>query len=60
MEECYPALQSLSLFQSQCVGFGDDRDDVHFVVDGLHELNVQRLQAAERDAVLNFVCTFSY
>lgn len=49
MEECYPALQPLSLLQSERVGFGDDGDDVHLVVDGLHELDVQRLQAAGRD-----------
>lgn len=49
VEECYPALEPLSLLQSERVGFGDDGDDVHLVVDGLHELNVQRLQAAGRD-----------
>lgn len=46
VEECYPALQPVSLLQSERVSFSDDGNDVHFVVDGLHELNVQRLQAA--------------
>lgn len=40
----YPALEPLPLSQGERVGLGDDRDHVDFVVDGLHELYIQRLQ----------------
>lgn len=41
----YPALQPLPLSQCERVGLGDDRNHVHLVVDGLHELDIQRFQA---------------
>lgn len=41
----HPALEPLPLFQSQSVRLGDDRNHVDLVVDGLHELDVQGLQA---------------
>lgn len=41
----YPALQPLPLSQGERVGLGDDRNHVHLVVDGLHELDIQRFQA---------------
>lgn len=40
----YPALEPLPLSQGECVSLSDDRDHVDFVVDGLHELYIQRLQ----------------
>lgn len=41
----HPALQPLPLSQGECVGLGDDRNHVDLVVNGLHELNVERFQA---------------
>lgn len=45
--ECcpHPALEPLPLFEGQSVRLGDDGNHVHLVVDGLHELNIQGLQA---------------
>lgn len=47
MAECcpHPALEPLPLLEGECVRLGDDRNHVDLVVDGLHELNVQGLQA---------------
>ena len=44
----HPPLQTVPLFQRECVRLGDDGDDVDLAVDGLHELHVQRLQADSR------------
>lgn len=41
----YPALQPLPLSEGERVGLGDDWNHVHLVVDGLHELDIQRFQA---------------
>lgn len=41
----HPALEPLPLFEGQSVGLGDDGNHVDLVVDGLHELNIQGLQA---------------
>lgn len=41
-------LEQLALLGGQGVGFGDKRDDVDFVVESLHELDVQRLQTVSR------------
>lgn len=45
--ECcpHPALEPLPLFEGECVCLGDDGNHVDLVVDGLHELNIQGLQA---------------
>lgn len=47
MAECcpHPALEPLPLFEGECVRLGDDGNHVDLVVDGLHELNIQGLQA---------------
>lgn len=41
----HPALEPLPLFQGQSVRLGDDGNHIDLVVDGLHELNIQGLQA---------------
>ena len=41
----HPPLQTIPLFQCECVRLGDDGDDVDLAVYGLHELHIQRLQA---------------
>lgn len=41
----HPALQPLPLPEGERVGLGDDRNHIDLVVDGLHELDVQRFQA---------------
>lgn len=41
-------LEPLTFLWGEGVCFGDQRDDVHFLVQPLHELNIQRLQAAGR------------
>lgn len=47
MEDCcsHPALEPLPLSESECVCLGDDRNHIDLIVNGLHELNIQRLQA---------------
>ena len=40
--------KSLQLFLGQRVGFGDDRHDVDFVMQRLHEGHVQRLESVAR------------
>lgn len=47
MVDCcpHPALEPLPLFKGECVRLGNDGDHVDLVVDGLHELNIQGLQA---------------
>lgn len=43
----HPSLQPLPLSEGEGVRLGDDRNHVHLVVNGLHELDVQRFQAAD-------------
>ena len=43
----HPVLEGISLFQCERVCFCNDWHNVHIVVESLHELNVQRLQAGE-------------
>ena len=40
-------LEGGAFIRSQSVGFGDQRNDVHFVVEALHEFDVERLQPDE-------------
>lgn len=40
-----PSLQAVPLAECQSVGFCDDRNNVHFAMDGLHEFNIQWLQS---------------
>ena len=45
----HPQFKFPQLSGSEGVGLGDDRDDIHKMVQLLHEFNVQRLQTARRD-----------
>lgn len=47
MEDCcsHPALEPLPLSEGECVCLGDDRNHIDLIVNGLHELNIQGLQA---------------
>lgn len=49
----HPSLETVSLSQRERVGFGDHRNDVDFAMDGLHKLNIQRLQAGKKQAHRN-------
>lgn len=40
----YLFFKELALFRGQSVRFRDERDDIDFVMESLHELDVQRLQ----------------
>jgi len=40
----YLFLKELALLWGQSIGFCNERDDVDFVMESLHELNVQRFQ----------------
>ena len=44
--DSYLDLEGLDFLRCEGVGLGDDRDDVHQIMELLHELNVQRLQSA--------------
>ena len=44
LKQAYLLLELLALFWGECVCFGDQRDDVHLLVQPFHELDVQRLQ----------------
>lgn len=67
-ERCpYPALEPLPLSQGERVCLGDDRNHVDLIVNGLHELDVQGLQAARTGNRRSLGCvslstyvTFSY
>lgn len=41
----HPALEPLPLSEGERVCLGDDRNHVDLIVNGLHELNIQRFQA---------------
>lgn len=41
-------LEELAFLWRECVGLGNERDDVDLVMQPLHELNVQGLQPAHR------------
>lgn len=43
--ETYPLFEVDPLLQGQRVGLGDDRDDVHYFAEALHELDVQGPEA---------------
>lgn len=45
----HPALEPLPLSEGQRVCLGDDGNHVDLVVDGLHELNIQGLQAGRTE-----------
>ena len=44
--DSYLDLEGLDFLRCEGVGLGDDRDDVHQIMELLHKLNVQRLQSA--------------
>lgn len=41
-------LEPLTFLRGEGVCFGDQRDDVHFLVQPFHKLNIQRLQSVGR------------
>lgn len=41
-------LELLAFLRGESVCFGDHRDDIDFLMQPFHELDVQRLQSAER------------
>lgn len=43
----YSALEPLPLSEGECVRLGDNRNHVNFIVNGLHELDVQGFQAGQ-------------
>lgn len=42
----YPLLELFDLGRGEAVGLGNQRDDVHLVLQGSHELDVDRTQPA--------------